>query len=112
MLSCDPFTRGTVPRSAPVLTWSGPDAQIRIRDRCRRPDPMRHSQMTLAEVRQFALLLPETTEQPHFEMTSFRVNGKIFATAPPEGDRVHIFVDEEHARSLAVEQPAVFEELW
>ena len=28
----------------------------------------------------FALSFPETTEQPHFEKTSFRVNKKIFAT--------------------------------
>ena len=30
--------------------------------------------------RSFALSLPETTEVPHFEITSFRVKKKIFAT--------------------------------
>ena len=30
--------------------------------------------------RQLALSFPETTEQPHFEKTSFRVGKKIFAT--------------------------------
>lgn len=30
--------------------------------------------------RQFALSFAETTEQPHFDATSFRVNGKIFAS--------------------------------
>ncbi|GAA4332797.1 hypothetical protein GCM10023149_39250 [Mucilaginibacter gynuensis] len=30
--------------------------------------------------RQIALSLPEVSEQPHFEKTSFRVNKKIFAT--------------------------------
>ncbi|MFH1119111.1 MAG: MmcQ/YjbR family DNA-binding protein [Bacteroidota bacterium] len=30
--------------------------------------------------RQLALSFPETTEQPHFDMTSFRVMKKIFAT--------------------------------
>ncbi len=30
--------------------------------------------------RQIALSFPETTEEPHFEKTSFRVNKKIFAT--------------------------------
>lgn len=30
--------------------------------------------------RSFALSLPETTEEPHFEITSFRVKKKIFAT--------------------------------
>lgn len=31
-------------------------------------------------MRRWALSLPETTELPHFERTSFRVNKKIFAT--------------------------------
>lgn len=31
-------------------------------------------------VRDFSLSLPETTEKPHFEKTSFRVKNKIFAT--------------------------------
>ncbi len=30
--------------------------------------------------RKMALSLPEATEQPHFDKTSFRVNKKIFAT--------------------------------
>ncbi|WP_114752094.1 MmcQ/YjbR family DNA-binding protein [Pleomorphovibrio marinus] len=31
-------------------------------------------------LRQIALSLPETTEEPHFEKTSFRVKKKIFAS--------------------------------
>lgn len=57
--------------------------------------------MTLAQVRKLALALPETSEQPHFEYTSFRVKGKIFATAPPEETHLHIFVDDEQ-RELAL----------
>jgi hypothetical protein len=51
--------------------------------------------MTLQQARKFALSLPEATEEPHFEFTSFRIGGKIFATAPPESDYLHIFVPEE-----------------
>jgi hypothetical protein len=36
----------------------------------------------LAEARRLALALPEVTEQPHFDMASFRVRGKIFVTVP------------------------------
>jgi predicted DNA-binding protein (MmcQ/YjbR family) len=32
--------------------------------------------------REFALSLPGTSEEPHFDMSSFRVKGKIFATVP------------------------------
>ena len=51
--------------------------------------------MTLAQVRRIALSLPEATEEPHFHLTSFRVRGKIFATAPPEGTHLHLFVNDE-----------------
>jgi hypothetical protein len=40
--------------------------------------------------RKIALLLPEVTEAPHFEKTSFRVNKKIFATAVPGGDKAMV----------------------
>jgi hypothetical protein len=40
---------------------------------------------TEATVRRLALSLPETTEEPHHDMTSFRVGGKIFATVTPRG---------------------------
>jgi hypothetical protein len=51
--------------------------------------------MTLQQAREFALSLPEATEEPHFEFTSFRIGGKIFATAPPESEYLHVFVPEE-----------------
>ena len=54
---------------------------------------------TLAQARKLALALPEAVEAPHFERTSFRVRGKIFATA--EGEFLHVFVGEE-VRSQAL----------
>ena len=35
---------------------------------------------TLRELRDMAFSLPETMEEPHFEKTSFRIKGTIFAT--------------------------------
>jgi hypothetical protein len=52
-------------------------------------------------VRKIALSLPDTSEAPHFKYTSFRVSGKIFATAPPDEATVNIFVD-ERVRDLAM----------
>ena len=60
---------------------------------------------------QLALRLPETHEQPHFELTSFRVGTKIFATAPVGGDELRVFVDEDEIRACATEAPDVFEAL-
>jgi hypothetical protein len=53
--------------------------------------------MTLAQVRRFALSLPESREEPHFDRTSFRVRGKIFVTARPAESHIHVFVP-EHVR--------------
>ena len=44
-------------------------------------------------------------------MTSFRVRGKIFATVPPGGEYLHVFVDEEEIRAAVAEDPAAFEPL-
>jgi hypothetical protein len=63
-------------------------------------------------VRRLALALPETVEAPHHDMTSFRVAGKIFATLPPEGGRLHVFVDEQEVAAWCAEYPAAVEELW
>jgi hypothetical protein len=68
--------------------------------------------VSLASVRTLALSLPETTEAPHYDMTSFRVAGKIFATVPPEGDRVHVRVAEDEVAAYCAEFPAAVEELW
>jgi hypothetical protein len=66
----------------------------------------------VATVRRLALALPETAEAPHHEMTSFRVAGKIFATMPPEGGRVHVFVEPDEVPAYCDEFPGVVEELW
>ncbi|HET6362492.1 MAG TPA: MmcQ/YjbR family DNA-binding protein [Gemmatimonadota bacterium] len=67
--------------------------------------------MTLDEARAVALSLPGSTEEPHFERISFRVHGKIFATAAPPGGPLHVFVD-EHAVGVAVGMdPEAFEKL-
>ncbi len=66
---------------------------------------------TEATVRRLALALPETTEEPHHDMTSFRVRGKIFATVPPGADRVHIFIAAEEVAGYCTEYPGQLDEL-
>ena len=65
--------------------------------------------MTLAQARRFALSLPEVTEEPHFDKQSFRVNRKIFATVPPGGEHLHVFVEERAARVAVRDDPRAFE---
>lgn len=65
--------------------------------------------MKLEQARKYALSLPEkTTEAPHFDYTSFRVKGKIFATSPPGGEFLHIFVDEEQRDPLIAADPGIY----
>jgi hypothetical protein len=63
-------------------------------------------------VRRIALELPESAEAPHHDMTSFRVGGKIFATMPPDGGHLHVFLDADEVAAFCAEFPDAVEELW
>jgi hypothetical protein len=65
----------------------------------------------LQRAQEFALSLPGATEEPHFDMSSFRVRGKIFATVPPDGCHLHVFVDDAEVQAAVSEDPAAFEPL-
>jgi hypothetical protein len=66
--------------------------------------------VSAAAVRKLALALPEATEQPHHDLTSFRVRGKIFATMPPEGGRLHVFLPDDVVASYCAEFPDAVED--
>jgi hypothetical protein len=67
--------------------------------------------MTLAEARDLAMNLHGSTESPHHRYTSFRVRGRIYATAPKEGGFLHVFVDEEDRERMLRIDPATYEKL-
>ena len=67
--------------------------------------------MNIEAARRFALTLPETTEEPHFERTSFRVRGKIFATATRDGSSMNVFVDHEQREIMVRVDPNAYERL-
>ena len=69
--------------------------------------------MDVSQVRRYALSLPDTTENPHFECSSFRIRGKIFVTVPAGEKHIHVFVDdEERERALAVHSSFLEKLLW
>ena len=68
--------------------------------------------MKFADVRRFALSLPEVTEEPHFHLTSFRVKGKIFTTVPPGETHLHVFVDGDELELMPAAQPKAYEKLF
>jgi hypothetical protein len=65
----------------------------------------------LGQARRFALSLPGASEAPHFDMTSFRVSGKIFATVPPDEAYLHVFVDDAEIAACLAEDPGAYEPL-
>lgn len=67
--------------------------------------------MTLAQVRLHAMSLPGVTEEPHHELSSFRVRGKIFATVPPDREHLHIFVAEPQREQALAMYPQFLEKL-
>src|SRR3569833_1973913 len=67
--------------------------------------------MKVPQVRRHALSLPETTEEPHFEASSFRVRGKIFATVPPGDEHLHLFVPEQDRELALTLHPEYLEKL-
>jgi hypothetical protein len=67
--------------------------------------------MLLDEVRRMAMTLLGTTESPHHQYTSFRVRGRIFATAPQDGGRLHVFVDEADRDRMVRLDPDAYEKL-
>jgi hypothetical protein len=60
----------------------------------------------LAQARLIALALPETTEQDHHGMPSFRVRGKILATVPDD-EHIRVMLAEDEIRAVVAEYPEV-----
>ena len=66
--------------------------------------------MTVAEVRKFALALPEVIEQDHWGNPSFRIRGRIFATVP-DAEHLNVMIDPFDVEAVAREDPDTCEEL-
>ena len=67
--------------------------------------------MKLQQARQYPLSLPKATEEPNFDLTSFRVAGKVFATSPPGEVYLHTFVDEDLRAPLIAALPDAYKPL-
>ncbi|MPR34830.1 MmcQ/YjbR family DNA-binding protein [Salmonirosea aquatica] len=58
-------------------------------------------------VRQIALSFPETTEQPHFDKTSFRVGKKIFATLNAPQQRATLKLSAQDQDLFTIYDPTI-----
>jgi hypothetical protein len=68
--------------------------------------------LKIDQARAYALQLPGTAEAPHHKYSSFRVGGKIYATVPPDGEHLHIFVDEVEREYALATSPEAFTKLF
>jgi hypothetical protein len=68
--------------------------------------------MKIEQARAYALQLPGTAEAPHHKYSSFRVGGKIYATVAPDGEHLHIFVDEVEREYALITAPEAFQKLF
>src|SRR3954465_11089892 len=64
---------------------------------------------TISRLRKAALALPETSEQPHLDLVSWRVRDRIFATIPNEPGRLRIFGEEPEVAEMVAADPAAYE---
>jgi len=62
--------------------------------------------LTRDDIRAAALAQPEAYEAPHFDITSFRVNKKIFCTIHTKTERFVLKLDPEDLHNLADGDPA------
>jgi hypothetical protein len=62
-------------------------------------------------VRDLALGLPEAVEAEHHGFPSYRVRGRIFATAP-DSEHLHVMLDEAGIREAVAEDPVACSEKW
>ena len=62
--------------------------------------------MRIDDVRAFALALPEAHEEPHFDLSSFRIGKKVFATVTPDERHLRIFAGEDDVHAAVAEHPA------
>ncbi len=64
-----------------------------------------------AAFRKLALSLPETAEAPHFELASFRANGKIFSTLSEKDERAMVKLTPEQQEMMTGAEPKAFQRI-
>lgn len=67
--------------------------------------------ITVAAFRKLALALPDASEAPHFELTSFRAGGKIFSTLSEKDARAMVKLTPEQQEIMTAAEPEMFERI-
>jgi hypothetical protein len=68
--------------------------------------------ISLADIRNYALALPDVVEKPHFRLPGFRVADKLLAHLEKGDAHAIVCVGQAQAATAAADQPDVYEEVW
>ena len=66
----------------------------------------------LADIRGYAMALPDVIEQPHFRLPGFRVADKLLAHLEKGDAHAIVCVGQEEATAAAADEPDAYEEVW
>ncbi|RLP98018.1 MmcQ/YjbR family DNA-binding protein [Micromonospora sp. CV4] len=66
----------------------------------------------LADLRSYAMALPEVVEKPHFRLPGFRVADKLLAHLERGDAHAIVCVGQAEASTAAADQPDIYEEVW
>ena len=68
--------------------------------------------ITLADIRDAAMALPEVEEKTHFRLPGFRVADKLLVHLEKGDAHAIVCLGRAEAEAAAAEQPDVYEEVW
>jgi hypothetical protein len=68
--------------------------------------------IVLADLRSYAMALPDVVEQAHFRLPGFRVADKLFAHLEKGDAHAIVCVGQEEAEAAAALEPDIYQEVW
>ena len=63
----------------------------------------------IAEIRRYAMALPEVSEAQHFKLLAFKVRDKVFVVIQKGNTHAIVSVDEAQAEAAATQDPDAYE---
>ncbi|MEU8299620.1 MmcQ/YjbR family DNA-binding protein [Micromonospora sp. NPDC048909] len=66
----------------------------------------------LADIRGYAMALPDVVEKPHFRLPGFRVADKLLVHLEKGDAHAIVCVGQTEAKVAAADRPDVYEEVW
>jgi hypothetical protein len=66
----------------------------------------------LADIRRYAMALPDVVEKPHFRLPGFRVADKLLAHLEKGDAHAIVCVGQEEARTAVANEPDIYQEVW